>query len=249
MLINGELCEAAAGKRQAVINPATGEAIAEVPLAGKKDIERAIAVAREAFDNGPWRHFSLSQRKEYILKIAQGILDAAFELARIETENTGKPSKETTFMDIPSSAATFEYFANHLEQFLQNKKIDLPVAAAAESEILYEPWGVAALIVPWNYPLLIASWKMAQALAAGNTVILKPSSLTPLSALKLGEIVHKTGLPPGVVNIINAAGSDIGSTLCVDERVNMISFTGRRWSTEYKEPVIAVLVRRALEQC
>jgi len=224
LFINGQLCEAKSAARKDVINPATGEAIASVPLAGKEDIRQAIEAARLAYDQGPWRYFSFAQRKEYIRKISQGILDNAFDLARIESENTGKPSKETTFMDIPSSGATFEYFADHLEEFLKKKNV--PLAAEAESELFYEPWGVAALIVPWNYPLLIASWKMAQALAAGNTVVLKPSSLTPLSVLKLGEIISQTGLPPGVVNIINAPGGDVGPVLCADPRIDMISFTG-----------------------
>jgi len=222
MLINGVLTKST--KMCGVINPATGEVIAQVPLAGKEDVEQAIQSARDAFDTGPWKYFSLAQRRSYLLKISEGILSAARELARIESENTGKPSKETTFMDIPSSAQTFEYFANNLERLLGSKNV--PLGAEARSELIYEPHGVALLIVPWNYPLLIACWKMAQALAAGNTVILKPSSLTPLTALKLGEVVMNTGLPPGVVNIINAPGSSVGPDLCADPRVDMISFTG-----------------------
>ena len=224
MLINGKLCEAFSGKRKKVVSPATNEAIATVPFADEADIDFSIQAARDAFDEGPWRSLSLEERKGLILKISQGILDEAFELARLETINGGKPTKETTFMDIPSSAATFEYFANNLERFLTPKNI--PLQGEATSDVHYEPRGVVALIVPWNYPLLIASWKMAQALAAGNTVVLKPSSLTPLSALKLGEIVNKAGLPKGVVNIINAPGSVVGKHLCEDQRVDMISFTG-----------------------
>jgi len=224
MLINGQLCAARSGATQDVLNPATGQVITKVPLAGKEDIEQALLASRDAFDGGPWRYFTLNQRKDYLLKITQGILGAARELAVIETENTGKPSKETTFMDIPSSGQTFEYFANNLERLLKSK--DIPLEAEAQSELLYEPHGVALLIVPFNYPLLIACWKMAQALAAGNTVILKPSSLTPLTALKLAEIVKNAGLPPGVVNIINAPGSSVGPLLCADARVDMISFTG-----------------------
>lgn len=210
--------------KQKVINPATGEILTEVPLAGKKDIEKAIAQARQAFDQGTWPKTSLSERKDYLLKITQGVLDNAQVLAQLETENTGKPLKESTFMDIPSSAKTFEYFANNLERYLEAKKIKLN--SGAESYLCYEPRGVAALIVPWNYPLLIASWKMAQGLAAGNTLILKPSSLTPLTALKLAEIIKGIGLPEGVVNIINAKGEQVGPFLCADSRVDMISFTG-----------------------
>ncbi|MBU4561256.1 aldehyde dehydrogenase family protein [bacterium] len=211
-------------RKKNVINPATGQTIAEVPRVDKENIERAVTAAQKAFDEGAWPKISLAERRNLLLNVSQGILDKAQELARLETENTGKPLKESTFMDIPSSAKTFEYFANNLEPYLKSKKIELD--SGAESQLLYEPRGVVALIVPWNYPLLIASWKMAQALAAGNTVILKPSSLTPLTALRLAEIINDAGLPQGVVNVINASGAEIGPVLCSDPRVDMISFTG-----------------------
>ena len=206
-----------------IINPATGEVIAEVALAGEKEIELALASARTAFDNGPWPKISLAERKNFILKISQGILDNAANLAKLESLNTGKPIKESTFMDIPSAAKAFEHFANHLEEYLKTEKLELE---NAESQLLHQPLGVVALIVPWNYPLLIASWKLAQALAAGNTVILKPSSLTPLSVLELAKIISETGIPKGVVNIINGEGPVIGEKLCSDRRLDMISFTG-----------------------
>jgi len=209
--------------RQAVVNPASGEVIAEVALASKGDIEAAIASAREAFDAGAWPRISLEERKDFLLKISQGILDKAQELARLETLNTGKPIKESTFMDIPFSAKTFEYFANNLEEFLKEETRELE---NARSRLVREPFGVAVLIVPWNYPLLIACWKLAQALAAGNTVVLKPSSLTPLTIFELAKIIDAAGLPKGVVNIINAAGDTAGELLCADKRVDMISFTG-----------------------
>ena len=212
-----------AKSRQAVINPASGEVIAEVALASREDIESAIASAREAFDKGGWPRISLEERKNFLFKISQGILDKAQELARLETLNTGKPIKESTFMDIPSSAKTFEYFANNLEEFLKEETKEVE---NARSRLMREPHGVAVLIVPWNYPFLIASWKLAQALAAGNTVILKPSSLTPLTVLELAKIIDAAGLPKGAVNIINASGDIAGELLCSDKRVDMISFTG-----------------------
>lgn len=221
LFINGEFKEVKSS--QAIINPASGEVIAEVALASIEDIEAAIASARRAFDGGPWPRFSLAQRKEFLLKISQGILDKAQELARLETLNTGKPIKESTFMDIPSSAKTFEHFANNLEEYFGEGALNLE---NARSRLVREPYGVAVLIVPWNYPLLIACWKLAQALAAGNTVILKPSSLTPLTVLELAKIIDAAGLPKGVVNIINASGDVAGELLCADKRVDMISFTG-----------------------
>ncbi len=224
MYINGKFKETS--EKQDIINPCTGEAIAQVSVAGAPEIEVALQAAREAFDNGPWPRFSLKERKEFLLKISQGIFDNASELARIESQNTGKPVKETTFMDIPSAAKTFEYFANHLEKYLEAENIEISAETKAGAKLIREPMGVVVLIVPWNYPLLIASWKMAQGLAAGNTAILKPSSLTPLSVLELAKIIDSIGLPKGTVNIINGSGSQLGEALCSDSRVDMISFTG-----------------------
>ncbi|MFH1190985.1 MAG: aldehyde dehydrogenase family protein [Candidatus Omnitrophota bacterium] len=211
-------------EKQNIMNPSTGKVIAEVSLASTKEVELAISSAREAFDHGPWTQFSLIERKEFISRIAQGILDNAGVLAALETQNTGKPIKETTFMDIPSSAKTFEFVANNFIDYLDQEEINIPSEAGAK--LVREPLGVVVLIVPWNYPLLIACWKLASALAAGNTVILKPSSMTPLTALELGKIIHQAGLPEGVVNIINGSGAKIGPLLCEDKRVDMISFTG-----------------------
>jgi betaine-aldehyde dehydrogenase len=177
-----------------------------------------------AFDKGDWPKLALCERKSLLLKIAGGILDNAGELAAQESANTGKPIKETTFMDIPSAAKAFEYIAGAFEGFLSSEIINVP--EGAQAALRREPRGVVVLIVPWNYPLLIASWKLAFALAAGNTVILKPSSLTPLTALKLAGIIHDAGLPAGAVNIINASGPKVGAALCSDKRVDMLSFTG-----------------------
>ncbi len=221
LYINGEF--EATKEKQKIINPATQEIIAEVSVAKKETIELAINSARAAFDQGPWPKISFLKRKNLLLKVSQGILDKVKELAELESLNTGKPIKETTFMDIPSSAKTFEYFGNNLEKYLKEESLELE---NAKSYLVREPQGVVVLIVPWNYPLLIASWKMAQALAAGNTIILKPSSLTPLSVLELAKIIHDVGIPRGVVNVINGSGASIGELLCADKRIDMISFTG-----------------------
>ncbi len=210
-----------------VINPSTSEVIKQLPEAEESSILNVITGARRAFDSGPWTRLSLAERKNYILKIHQGILDKAGELAQIESQNTGKPIKETTFMDVPSAAETFKYFAEHLEEFLKSEQRNITnQIAKAEVNLEREPFGVVVLIVPWNYPLLIASWKAAQALAAGNTVILKPSSLTPLSALELGKIAQEAGLPEGVFNVVVGSGEAVGKMLCESKDVDMISFTG-----------------------
>ncbi len=222
LYINGQFIETL--EKQNIINPSTGKVIAEASLATIKEVELALASAREAFDYGFWPQFSLTERKEFITRIAQGILDNAGLLAEMEMQNTGKPIKETTFMDIPSSAKTFEFMANNFMNYLSEEEIN--VSPEASAKLIREPMGVVVLIVPWNYPLLIACWKLASAIAAGNTVVLKPSSLTPQTALELGKIIHQAGLPEGVVNIINGSGAKIGQMLCEDKRVDMVSFTG-----------------------
>lgn len=221
LFINGEFKDSP--NKQKIINPSTGEIIAEVAVACEKDVDLAIDAARFAFDKGPWPRISLEERKDFILKISQGILDKAGDLAKLESLNTGKPIKESTFMDIPSSAKTFDFFANNLEKYLVPDTLKLQ---DAHCQLLREPQGVVVLIVPWNYPLLIASWKLAAALGCGNTVVLKSSSLTPLTVLELAKIIHEAGLPKGVVNIINGSGAGLGEALCLDKRVDMISFTG-----------------------
>ena len=225
LFINGEFKDSKYKKD--IINPSNGEAIAKVCMADSQITKEAIKSARDAFDKGPWKDMSLSQRKNFILKLSKGILSKAKELAEIESLNTGKPIKETTFMDIPSSAATFEHFSNNLEKYLaqETESIQSQIAKV-EAKLIREPRGVVALIVPWNYPLLIASWKLAQSLACGNTVILKPSSLTPLTALELAKIAQEVGFPKGVINVIPGPGEEAGRILCSDEGIDMVSFTG-----------------------
>jgi len=222
LFIDGKFIECS--QKQNIANPSTGKVIAEVSVASEKEVEFALASARSAFDRGPWPKLTLSERRDFILKIAQGLLEQAGELAALETQNTGKPIKESTFMDIPSAAKTFEFVANNFIDYLDTEEVN--VSEDARGKLVREPMGVVVLIVPWNYPLLIACWKLASALAAGNTVVLKPSSITPLSAFALAKIIHAAGLPAGVVNIINGPGQKIGQLLCADKRVDMISFTG-----------------------
>lgn len=222
LYINGEFKDSKI--KQCVGDPATGEIIAQVAVAEPLDVELALESSRNCFDKGSWQSITLKERKELLLRISQGILDNAAELAKMETLNTGKPIKESTFMDVPSAAKSFEYFANNLEKYLEAEELEISVEA--RSNLLRQPQGVAVLIVPWNYPLIIASWKLSQALAAGNCVILKPSSQTPITVLMLGKIIHDAGLPKGVVNIVNGLGPKIGEVLCSDKRVDMISFTG-----------------------
>jgi acyl-CoA reductase-like NAD-dependent aldehyde dehydrogenase len=223
--INGEFIK---GKeKKEVINPSNREVIASLSLASLEDINYAVESARLAFDKGFWKEFSLAQRKSLLLKLSEAVLAKAKELAELESLNSGKPIKETTFMDIPSSAASFRYFADNLDKFLRAEEVNIDTQIAkAKGNLIREPRGVVALISPWNYPLLIASWKLAQALAAGNTVILKPSSLTPLTVLELAKISKEAGLPNGVLNVLAARGEETGQVLCAHKGLDMISFTG-----------------------
>jgi len=223
MLINGELVEAIKEEVLPSINPSTGEIIAWFPKAGLEDCGLAIEAAREAFDNGDWPKVTQDERSAYLLKIAQLIREQAKELAAIESQDTGKTSKQTTFIDVPTCAATFEYFAN-VSAMLAEEKVKVP--APVESKLLREPVGVVAAIIPWNYPLIMAAWKIAPALACGNTIVFKPSNLASLSVLELAKIFQKTGLPHGVVNIITGEGKAIGPELAANRQVDMITFTG-----------------------
>ena len=225
LFINGEFISTRNKKK--VLNPSTGKVITEISFATAEEIKLSLESARSTFDSGVWHKMPLEKRKEFLLKISQGMLERAKDLARLETINTGKPIKETTFMDVPSAAESFKYFAENSDKFLlaEAKEVSNPIAKI-KAGLLREPLGVVVLIVPWNYPLLIASWKMAQALAAGNSVILKTSSLTPLSLLEVADIVRNSGVPGGVINIISGSGDELGRQLCSDKRVDMISFTG-----------------------
>ncbi|MBD3264472.1 MAG: aldehyde dehydrogenase family protein [Candidatus Omnitrophica bacterium] len=225
LYINGRFEKAALSRE--IINPSSGEAIARVSMADAGTVDYAIRSAREAYDKGPWRNFSLDKRRDLILELSEKLLGKARELAEVESLNSGKPIKETTFMDIPSSAQTFRHFAENLKFYLEPETIEIKSQAGrAKADLIHGGRGVVGLIVPWNYPLLIASWKMAQALSAGNTVVLKPSTSTPLSALELAEIVDELDFPKGVVNIITGKGDEAGKTICTNKYVDMVSFTG-----------------------
>lgn len=224
LYINGAFRDASQAAE--LVDPSTGKPFCAVPVASRVDIIDAVRAARTAFDSGPWPRLSPKERSACLDTIASGILDEAGSLASLETANTGKPIKESTFMDVPSAARAFSHCAAHLEEYLAGRAVTTDEPFPTTSAVVYEPRGVVGLIVPWNYPLLIACWKIASALAAGNTVVVKPSTLTPLTALALGRIVHKAGLPEGVVNIVNASGEDIEECLVASEELDMISFTG-----------------------
>ena len=223
MWIGGKWCESESKEYIPSVNPATSECIGSIPRGTEADALKAVEAARTAFDEGDWPKMSYQDRGEVLRQIAQLIREKASELSRLETLDNGKPIKESTLIDIPTAADTFERFAGMAGEL---KGETIPVTPPAVSYTRYEPIGVVAQIIPWNYPLLMAAWKLAPALMTGNTVVLKPSVLTSLTALELARLMDETDLPPGVVNVVTGYGEEIGRALTAHPRVDKIALTG-----------------------
>ncbi len=222
MWINGSPTEGSFGKRIPVYDPSTEEVIAEIPDAGASDVNAAVAAARHAFDEGGWPQITAQERGRILFRVAEKIRAEAATLAALESRNSGKPIVEAEF-DIADAATCFEYYGG-----LATKISGLvnPVPDNALSLSLKEPVGVAGQIIPWNYPLLMAAWKLAPALAAGCTCVLKPAEQTPLTVLKLASWLGELGVPPGVVNVITGLGETAGASLVAHPGVDKIAFTG-----------------------
>src|SRR5579862_3202927 len=220
--VNGQWVSSSTGKTFPVFDPSTEEVIAHVAEATAADVDKAVKAARAAFDSGPWPATTAQDRGRILFKLADKIRQNLPMLAELESRNTGKPIVEAEF-DIGDVATCFEYYGG-----LANKVNGsvMPVPANALSFTLREPVGVAGQIIPWNYPLLMAAWKLAPALAAGCTCVLKPAEQTPLTAMEFANWLEEVGLPPGVVNIINGAGEIAGAALVAHPGVDKIAFTG-----------------------
>ena len=222
--INGEWVEAASGKRFDSVCPGDGEIVATVPDSGAEDAARAVQAARAAFDEGEWSsHLNAPVRAKLLREIAQRIRNDVERLAEIETLDSGKPIIETTIIDIHLAADCFEYYAD-LTSYLGGRQVALPQNALDFT--LREPLGVIAAIVPFNFPLLLAAFKIAPALLAGNTVVLKPSEFTPSTALELAKICEGVGVPNGVFNVVTGFGPTVGEALVTSSEVDKVSFTG-----------------------
>ncbi|MGK5083550.1 aldehyde dehydrogenase family protein [Bdellovibrionota bacterium FG-1] len=222
MFINGKWVEAKAKKTRSITDPGNGELVAQVAEADREDAIMAIDAARKAFDHGSWRKMTALDRSKLLLKIADGIREQGKILAELEVRNCGKPLAEAEF-DVADAANCFEFYAG-LATKVHGETMQVP--ANSLSYVVREPIGVCAQIIPWNFPLLMAAWKLAPALAAGNTCILKPSELTPLTALALAKIIEAVGLPEGVVNVITGPGAGAGEELAVNGQVDKVAFTG-----------------------
>jgi betaine-aldehyde dehydrogenase len=222
MWIGGEWVSAIAGGIRQVINPATGIEVARVSEADAEDVRMAVGAARRAFDGGEWRQLTHRDRGQLLFRIAEGVRRRAAELAETDSRNMGKPIVEAEF-DVADAAHCFEYYGG-LATKIQGDTLSVPDNAL--SIVVREPVGVVGQIIPWNYPLLMAAWKLAPALAAGCTCVLKPAEQTPLSALSLAEILAEAGIPTGVVNIVTGDGPVAGAALVDDPRVDKVAFTG-----------------------
>jgi acyl-CoA reductase-like NAD-dependent aldehyde dehydrogenase len=223
LLIGDERVEAADGRTFATLDPATGREIAEVAQGGSQDVERAVAAAGDAFANGPWASLPASGRERLMLDLAAAIEDRAEEFAQIESLDNGKPVGLAQYVDVAGTVAHLRYFAGWPTKIEGNV---LPVSAPnMHCYTRREPVGVCGQIVPWNFPLLMAAWKIAPALAAGCTIVLKPAEQTPLTALRLGELALEVGFPPGVLNVLTGDG-ETGAALVDHPGVDKIAFTG-----------------------
>jgi len=222
MYVNGEFVESQSGKYSPIIDPSTEDVLAEVPDADEKDVNRAVAAAKAAFDSGAWPQTTAQERGRILFRLAERVRKEAPALAELEARNSGKPIVEAEY-DINDVATCFEYYGGLATKVLGSVN---PVPDNALNFTMREPIGVAAQIIPWNYPLLMAAWKLAPAIAAGCTCILKPAEQTPLTALEFAGYLADAGLPPGVVNIITGFGETAGAPLVKHPDVNKVAFTG-----------------------
>lgn len=224
LLINGAWVPALDGQTFSTVNPANGEELAQLSLAGVEDVARAVHAARAAFEMGPWSRMSGAERGEYLWKLADLIDQHADELAELETLDNGKPLRVSRRGDLPAASKHFRYYAGWASK-LEGSTIPVSIP----NQFVYtlrEPVGVVALIIPWNFPLLMAAWKLAPALACGNTAILKPAEETPLTALRLGELVLEAGFPDGVINILTGPGEPTGAAMAANMGIDKVAFTG-----------------------
>jgi len=227
MLIDGKWVEAASGKTFATFNPATGDVLANVAEGDREDINRAVSAARAAFETGAWSRMSPAVRGKLIWKLGDLIDKHLEEFAQLESLDNGKPLKIARIADVPLSVEHFHYYAGWATK-IEGNTIPLTTVEPLKylAYTLREPVGVVGQIIPWNFPLLMAAWKLGPALAAGCTVVLKPAEQTPLSALRLGELIQEAGFPAGVVNIVPGFGETAGAALAAHWDVDKVAFTG-----------------------
>ena len=222
MYINGEWVDTASGARREIINPATGEVIAKAVEGTKEDVDLAVEAAKTAFYEGGWWGTPAVERARLLFALADKLDENAAELARLETLDNGKPLREAEY-DMADAAGCFRYYAG-LATKPTGQTYEVP--DGQQAMVVREPIGVCGQIVPWNFPLLMTAWKLAPALAAGNTVVFKPSEVTPVTAVKLFELIEEVGFPKGVVNLVLGAGPEVGQSIAEHEEIDKVAFTG-----------------------
>jgi len=238
MFINGKWVDSASGKTFPTYNPATGEVLAQIAEGDREDINRAVQAARNAFENGPWPRLTPSERGRLIWKLADLLEENLEEFAELESLDNGKPLTIARVADVPLAVDLFRYMAGWATKIEGNTiPISVPYTPGAKylAYTLREPVGVVGQIIPWNFPLLMAAWKLGPALTAGNTVVLKPAEQTPLTALRLGELIQDAGIPDGVANIVPGYGETAGAALAAHPDVDKVAFTG---STEVGKLIV-----------
>ncbi len=242
LLIGNRWVPAESGRTFATINPSTGEEICQVAEADAADVNKAVRVAREAFERGPWRKMQASDRGRLLLRLADLIEKHADELAALEALDNGKPFQVAKAVDVAASAGCYRYFAGWADK-VHGKTI--PIDGDYFCYTKLEPVGVVGQIIPWNFPMLMQAWKLAPALATGNTVVMKPAEQTPLSALRIGELIVEAGFPEGVVNILPGFGPTAGAAIANHMDVDKVAFTG---STEVGHLIMEAAAKSNLKR-
>jgi aldehyde dehydrogenase (NAD+) len=242
LLINNEWVNSVSGRRFQTINPTTGEIICDVAEADAADVDQAVKAARTAFTRGNWPEMSATKRGELLYKLADLIEQNILELAQLESLDNGKPVTDSLNIDLPLVIACYRYYAGWADK-IQGKTI--PINGSYFCYTRHEPIGVVGQIIPWNFPLLMQAWKLAPALATGNTVVLKTAEQTPLSALRIGELIVEAGFPPGVVNILSGYGPTAGAAISHHNDIDKVAFTG---STEVGHLIMEAAAKSNLKR-
>jgi aldehyde dehydrogenase (NAD+) len=242
LLINNRWIASESGKTFATIDPSTGEEISQIAEADAADVEKAVKAARAAFDRGPWRKIPASQRGKLLNRLADLIEKHTDELARLESLDNGKPVAVAKAVDVAATVACYRYFAGWADK-IQGKTI--PIDGDFFCYTRHEPVGVVGQIIPWNFPMLMQAWKLAPALATGNTVVMKPAEQTPLTALRIGELIVEAGFPEGVVNLLPGFGPTAGAAIANHMDVDKVAFTG---STEVGHLIMEAAAKSNLKR-
>ena len=226
LYIGGKWEAAKGGKTAETINPSTEEPWAKVAVASREDVEKAVASAKSAYDSGVWRNKSAAERAEVLDNVANALTERQEEFAAAEAQDGGGTIRKAAFADVPTTVATFQQYASLLRDYKAESEFEEVAPVASRNIVRTEPIGVCAGVIPWNFPLVMAAWKIAPAIAAGNSIVIKPATLTSVTALMLAEVCTQAGVPDGVVNVVSGPGAEVGELLATHPDIGKIAFTG-----------------------